>query len=121
MISIGKPRISNGVFYLDEAEFAKCEIRDVIYYYGRKEPFLRGLTKRDFYDPEEHNIQIVFDSIEDEGYTFVLVKDKRAEFPLSQEEIDWIQAKWKTIQEICDNKVDEIHQYYNYMKGKIGS
>ena len=56
MIMIGKPRISNGVLYLDEAEFAKCEIRDGIYYYGRKEPFLRGLTKRSFYDPEEHNI-----------------------------------------------------------------
>lgn len=121
MIAIGKPRISNGVLYLDEAEFAKCEIRDGIYYYGRKEPFLRGLTKRDFYDPEEHNIQIVFDSIENEEYTFVLVEDEQAEFPLSQQEIDWIQAKWKTIQEICDNKVDEIHQYYNYMKGKIGS
>ena len=51
----------------------------------------------------------------------MLVEDKRIEFPLSQQEIDWIQTKWKTIQEICDNKVDEIHQYYNYMKGKIGS
>lgn len=91
MIVIGKPRISNGVLYLDEVEFAKCEIRDGIYYYGRKEPFLMGLTKRDFYDPEEHNIQVVFDSIEDEGYTFVLVEDKRTEFPLSQQEIDWIQ------------------------------
>lgn len=110
MIAIGKPRISNGVLYLDEAEFVSREtIND---FYG---------TMPDFYDPEAHNIRVVFDNIEEEERTFVLVKDKRTEFPLSQQETDWIKTKWETIQEICDNKVDEIHQYYNYMKGKIGS
>ena len=89
MIVIGKPRISNGVLYLDEAEFAKCKIEDGIYYYGEKG--LRNLTKRDFYDHEAHNIQVVFDNIEDEEYTFVIVEDKKTEFPLSQQEIDWIQ------------------------------
>ena len=110
MIAIGKPRISNGVLYLDEAEFTSGEtIND----------FFR--TRRDFYDPEAHNIKVVFDNIEEEDRTLVLVKDKKTEFPLSQQEIDWIKTKWETIQKTCDNKVDEIHQYYNYMKGKIGS
>ena len=110
MIAIGKPRISNGVLYLDEAEFTSGEtIND----------FFR--TRRDFYDPEAHNIKVVFDNIEEEDRTFVLVKDKKTEFPPSQQEIDWIKTKWETIQKICDNKVDEIHQYYNYMKRKIGS
>ena len=116
MIAIGRPRISNGVLYLDEAEFVSDEtISD---FYSKE---LHNITRRDFYDPEAHNIRVVFDNIEEEERTFVLVKDKKTEFPLSQQEIDWIQTKWKTIQKICDNKVDEIHQYYNYMKGKIGS
>ena len=114
MIVIGKPRISNGVLYLDGAEFASREaIND---FYGKE---LHNMP--DFYDPEAHNIQVVFDNIEEEERTFVLVEDKKTEFPLSQQEIDWIKTKWETIQKICDNKVDEIHQYYNYMKGKIGS
>lgn len=121
MIAIGKPRISNGVLYLDEVEFAKSKIEDGVFYYGKKRTFPSNLTKRDFYDPKEHNIQVVFDNIEGEEYTFVIVEDKQTEFPLSQQEIDWVKNKWKTIQEICDNKVDEIHQYYNYMKGKIES
>ena len=85
MIVIGKPRISNGVLYLDEAEFAS---REAINDFYSKE--LRNMP--DFYDPEAHNIRVVFDNIEEEERTFVLVKDKKTEFPLSQQEIDWIQV-----------------------------